>query len=60
MPMLLSMLLEDEKALLKYEREGKEEISDVAIPLRLRNIHSVTMWYKRYLLPILRVEKCDL
>ncbi len=40
---------EDDKELLKLEREGKERIGDSKIPLRIRVIHSVTEWYKRVL-----------
>lgn len=40
---------DEEKALLEFERIGKEEIKSTDIPLRLRWIHAATMWYKRAL-----------
>ncbi len=40
---------DSEKQLLEYERIGKEEIVAGDRPLRLRVIHSVTMWYKKVL-----------
>ena len=40
---------DEERALLEYERIGKTEIKDNARPLRLRLIHSATVWYKKTL-----------
>jgi multidrug efflux pump subunit AcrB len=40
---------DEEKELLALEREGKTPIEEWVAPLRIRIIHSVTMWYKRVL-----------
>jgi multidrug efflux pump subunit AcrB len=40
---------DEEKELLSLEREGKTPIEEWVAPLRIRIIHTVTMWYKRIL-----------
>ena len=37
---------DEEKELLALEREGKTAIEEGVAPLRIRIIHSVTLWYK--------------
>lgn len=53
----LEYATEDEKAILEFERIGKEVIEDAAVPLRLRVIHSATMWYKEVLTSYLTSKK---
>jgi multidrug efflux pump subunit AcrB len=45
----LEYATDDEKAILEFERVGKDEISEVSVPLRIKVIHAATMWYKRVL-----------
>lgn len=40
---------DNEKAMLEFERIGKEGIAELSVPLRLKVIHTVTLWYKRVL-----------
>ncbi len=48
-PHAIEYASDEDKELLKLEREGKVRIGDSKIPLRIRVIHSVTEWYKRVL-----------
>jgi multidrug efflux pump subunit AcrB len=47
----------EEKAILEFERIGKEVVVDDAVPLRMRVIHSVTVWYKKVLSAYLTNKK---
>ncbi len=47
----------EEKAILEFERIGKEAAVDAAVPLRMRVIHSVTVWYKKVLSAYLTNKK---
>lgn len=46
-----------EKRLLEFEREGKTEIKESSVPLRIRVIHSATLWYKKILTKFLTSPK---